>query len=109
MAHDATDVFTKQSRGRAISHRRVLTALHAPISLPPRMADDCSVDPLGVPARPVQRMPEAPAACWEAGGAPGASTSAPGPPTTAEPGLRWSKHPAAISPVWLEKPERIAA
>ena len=31
------------------------------------------------------------------------------PTTTAEPGLRWSKHPAAISPVWLEKPERIAA
>ena len=29
--------------------------------------------------------------------------------TTVEPGLRWSKHPAAISPVWLEKPERIAA
>jgi transposase len=30
-------------------------------------------------------------------------------PTTVEPGFRWSKHPAAISPVWLEKPERIAA
>ena len=29
--------------------------------------------------------------------------------TTVEPGLRWIKHPAAISPVWLEKPERIAA
>ena len=29
--------------------------------------------------------------------------------TTVEPGFRWSKHPAAISPVWLEKPERIAA
>jgi hypothetical protein len=28
---------------------------------------------------------------------------------TVEPGLRWSKHPAAISPGWLEKPERIAA
>src|SRR4030095_14446145 len=28
---------------------------------------------------------------------------------TVEPGLRWIKHPAAISPVWLEKPERIAA
>jgi hypothetical protein len=28
---------------------------------------------------------------------------------TVEPGFRWSKHPAAISPVWLEKPERIAA
>jgi hypothetical protein len=28
---------------------------------------------------------------------------------TVEPGCRWSKHPAAISPVWLEKPERIAA
>jgi transposase len=26
-----------------------------------------------------------------------------------EPGFRWIKHPAAISPVWLEKPERIAA
>jgi transposase len=29
--------------------------------------------------------------------------------TTVEPGLRWIKHPAAIAPVWLEKPERIAA
>jgi transposase len=29
--------------------------------------------------------------------------------TTVEPGLRWSKNPAASSPVWLEKPERIAA
>jgi hypothetical protein len=29
--------------------------------------------------------------------------------TTVEPGLRWLKHPAAIAPVWLEKPERIAA
>jgi transposase len=29
--------------------------------------------------------------------------------TTVEPGVRWSKTPAAISPVWLEKPERIAA
>jgi hypothetical protein len=29
--------------------------------------------------------------------------------TTGEPGLRWMKHPAAIAPVWLEKPERIAA
>ena len=29
--------------------------------------------------------------------------------TTVEPGCRWIKHPAAISPVWLEKPERIAA
>jgi hypothetical protein len=29
--------------------------------------------------------------------------------TTGAPGFRWSKHPAAISPVWLEKPERIAA
>jgi transposase len=28
---------------------------------------------------------------------------------TVEPGLRWIKNPAAISPVWLEKPERIAA
>ena len=31
------------------------------------------------------------------------------PYTTVEPGLRWSKNPAAIAPVWLEKPERIAA
>jgi transposase len=29
--------------------------------------------------------------------------------TTVEPGFRWVKHPAAIAPVWLEKPERIAA
>lgn len=29
--------------------------------------------------------------------------------TTVEPGFRWIKHPAAITPVWLEKPERIAA
>ena len=29
--------------------------------------------------------------------------------TTVEPGFRWSKTPAAIAPVWLEKPERIAA
>ena len=29
--------------------------------------------------------------------------------TTVEPGWRWSKNPAAITPVWLEKPERIAA
>lgn len=28
---------------------------------------------------------------------------------TVEPGLRWIKHPAAIRPVWLEKPARIAA
>jgi transposase len=28
---------------------------------------------------------------------------------TVEPGFRWLKNPAAISPVWLEKPERIAA
>src|SRR5262249_15628937 len=28
---------------------------------------------------------------------------------TVEPGLRWSKNPAAMSPVWLEQPERIAA
>jgi transposase len=27
---------------------------------------------------------------------------------TVEPGFRWIKNPAAISPVWLEKPERIA-
>jgi transposase len=29
--------------------------------------------------------------------------------TTVEPGFRWIKNPAAISPVWLEKPERIAS
>jgi hypothetical protein len=29
--------------------------------------------------------------------------------TPVAPGLRWSKHPAASSPVWLEQPERIAA
>ena len=29
--------------------------------------------------------------------------------TAVEPGFRWIKNPAAISPVWLEKPERIAA
>jgi hypothetical protein len=29
--------------------------------------------------------------------------------STVEPGFRWIKNPAAISPVWLEKPERIAA
>jgi len=29
--------------------------------------------------------------------------------TTVEPGFRWIKTPAAISPVWLEKPERTAA
>jgi transposase len=28
---------------------------------------------------------------------------------TVEPGFRWIQHPAAIAPVWLEKPERIAA
>jgi len=28
---------------------------------------------------------------------------------TVEPGFRWIKNPAAMSPVWLEKPERIAA
>jgi hypothetical protein len=28
---------------------------------------------------------------------------------TVEPGFRWIKHPAAISPMWLEKPARIAA
>jgi transposase len=28
---------------------------------------------------------------------------------TVEPGFRWIKNPAAISPVWLEKPERMAA
>jgi hypothetical protein len=29
--------------------------------------------------------------------------------TSVEPGFRWSKNPAAISPVWLEKPARLAA
>lgn len=29
--------------------------------------------------------------------------------TTVEPGCRWIKTPAAMSPVWLEKPERMAA
>jgi hypothetical protein len=29
--------------------------------------------------------------------------------TTVEPGFRWIKNPAAISPAWLEKPEQIAA
>ena len=29
--------------------------------------------------------------------------------TTVAPGFRWSKHPAALAPGWLEKPERIAA
>ena len=29
--------------------------------------------------------------------------------TTVESGFRWLKNPAAIAPVWLEKPERIAA
>ena len=29
--------------------------------------------------------------------------------TTVEPGFRWIKNPAAIAPVWLEKPDRIAA
>jgi transposase len=29
--------------------------------------------------------------------------------TSVEPSFRWLKNPAAISPVWLEKPERIAA
>jgi hypothetical protein len=29
--------------------------------------------------------------------------------TTVAPGFRWSKNPAAISPVWREKPERLAA
>jgi hypothetical protein len=28
---------------------------------------------------------------------------------TVEPGLRWIKNPAAISPVWLETPARLAA
>jgi hypothetical protein len=30
-------------------------------------------------------------------------------PSPVEPGLRWLKNPAAISPVWLEKPERMVA
>ena len=29
--------------------------------------------------------------------------------TTVEPGFRWIKNPTAIAPVWIEKPERIAA
>ena len=29
--------------------------------------------------------------------------------TTVEPGFRWIKKPAALAPVWLEKPERSAA
>jgi transposase len=29
--------------------------------------------------------------------------------STVEPGLRWIKNPAAITPMWLENPERIAA
>jgi hypothetical protein len=29
--------------------------------------------------------------------------------STVEPGFRWLKNPAAISPVWLEKPARMAA
>ena len=29
--------------------------------------------------------------------------------TPVDPGLRWSKTPAAMSPVWLENPERMAA
>jgi hypothetical protein len=29
--------------------------------------------------------------------------------TPGEPGVRWRKTPAASAPVWLEKPERIAA
>src|SRR5262249_40572287 len=29
--------------------------------------------------------------------------------TTVEPGFRWIKHPAALAPVWREKPERVAA
>jgi hypothetical protein len=30
-------------------------------------------------------------------------------PPTVAPGWRWSKHPAALAPVWLETPERLAA
>jgi hypothetical protein len=29
--------------------------------------------------------------------------------STVAPGFRWIKNPAVITPVWLEKPERIAA
>lgn len=29
--------------------------------------------------------------------------------TTVDPGVRWIKHPAAIAPVWLEQPARLAA
>ena len=29
--------------------------------------------------------------------------------TSVAPGFRWIKHPAAIAPVWLEKPDRMAA
>jgi hypothetical protein len=29
--------------------------------------------------------------------------------TTVEPGFRWIKNPAALSPVWLEQPDRMAA
>jgi hypothetical protein len=31
------------------------------------------------------------------------------PHTTVKPGLRGSKHPAALAPVWLEQPARMAA
>ena len=31
------------------------------------------------------------------------------PHTSVAPGYRWLKHPAALSPGWLEKPERMAA
>ena len=30
-------------------------------------------------------------------------------PLTVAPGCRWSKHPAALSPVWREQPARMAA
>src|SRR5262245_32035326 len=65
-------------------HLRVLTALLAHVSLTPRIADYRSLAPLVVPARPAQRIPDAPdaaAGCTESGVS-GASTSAPGPPTT---------------------------
>ena len=55
---------------------------------------------------------------WTVGATPGSAEACPDaevlpayqePHTSVEPGFRWSKNPAAISPVWLEKPARIAA
>ena len=55
---------------------------------------------------------------WTVGATPGSAEACPDaevlpayqePHTSVEPGFRWSKTPAAMSPVWLEKPERIAA